>query len=67
MGLPSTLSELLGRLDRFFLGGGWWGALRWLNEGNWVKGSMSLFYSGEEGFLWLWLLCNSGCGGLMFS
>lgn len=45
----------------------WWGALRWLNEGNWVKGSMSLFYSGEEGFLWLWLLCNSGCGGLMFS
>lgn len=27
------------------------GALRWLNEGNWVKGSMLLFYSGEEGFV----------------
>ena len=58
------MNSWLGLTDFFF--GGMGGALRWLNEGNWVKGSMLLFYSGEEGFLWLWLLCNSGCGGLMF-
>lgn len=43
------MNSWLGLTDFFF--GGMVGALRWLNEGNWVKGSMLLFYSGEEGFV----------------